>query len=449
MLHPATLRAFKDELMKIAASANEKVEQHHANPNWSQFEKNLKGKKFREAASAHPKSDSKLQAYIKNFGGYLSSKKVLGQVPSRTSAKKHTIKELEGGRLGCSCKDWQYKHSHQGTDCAHIASFKTKPKTKKASIRLTPTVMAAFKGELEKIAARRGLKEIRQAISGGNFAKAQALSKTPGVLKATPLGHHIKDIGQGGEGLASLVAGPEHGLAVRKIYDPGGVASPELIARKEQAGRALQNNPHVARFYGSHEGVGGTAHTMEYVHGQTPTESVGGKRNPAVRAASRGVAKGMRRAGFVGATDVRPSNMIQTPQGAVKAFDYIPTQKKEFISGNERRELSNKLQAMGSRPLAKEVQVPVGDTSVLQKPAPVRMHPHQLTENFFRGTTHGPRIGQFKPLAEMMPQETSLPRTVRPVTGTPKATTVVARPRSLQNIAGPQDATRPMVHPNI
>jgi hypothetical protein len=121
------LPAFYDELTKIAAlspaQAKELVGAHHENKDWPAFEKNLRTKAFRQAVVLHPESDAKLKRYTKALGEFKTSK-VLGVVPSRTSNKLHKIKELPSGRLGCSCKDWQYEHSHRKTDCAHIQEFK-------------------------------------------------------------------------------------------------------------------------------------------------------------------------------------------------------------------------------------------------------------------------------------------------------------------------------------
>ena len=121
------LPSFADELTKIAAlspaQAKELVGAHHENKDWNLFEKNLNNKAFRQAVVLHPESDAKLKRYTKTLGEFKTSK-VLGVVPSRTSNKLHKIKELPSGRLGCSCKDWQYEHSHRKTDCAHIQEFK-------------------------------------------------------------------------------------------------------------------------------------------------------------------------------------------------------------------------------------------------------------------------------------------------------------------------------------
>lgn len=126
------LPSFYDELTKIAArlspaQAAEMVGAHHENKDWKLFEKNLGNKGFRQAVLVHPESDNKLKRYTKTLGEFKNSKDVLGVVPSRTSSKLYKIKQLPNGRLACSCKDWQYAHSHKrskSADCAHIQEFK-------------------------------------------------------------------------------------------------------------------------------------------------------------------------------------------------------------------------------------------------------------------------------------------------------------------------------------
>lgn len=116
-----------DELVKISADlATRKADAFHKTDekNWNKFEKDLRSKGFQTAIVKHKKSDAKLKRYAKAYGGFLTSKDVVSGSPSRSSMKNYTIKRLPDGRLGCGCKDWQYKHSHKGTDCYHIKIFK-------------------------------------------------------------------------------------------------------------------------------------------------------------------------------------------------------------------------------------------------------------------------------------------------------------------------------------
>lgn len=147
-------------LVKISAVVphRQKVEEFHGSleKDWKGFEKNLKAKRFQQAAVEHPGSDEKLKKYIKNFGGYLTSKNVVGVVPSRTSSKMYKVKELPNGRLACNCKDWQYKHSVKNSDCDHIKELK-QGLIKKSSLALIGRGVAAYRSfEKAKDIERRG-----------------------------------------------------------------------------------------------------------------------------------------------------------------------------------------------------------------------------------------------------------------------------------------------------
>lgn len=119
------LRSYIVKIAYVPTTPKMKVEVHHSDSekDWKAFEKNLKSKGFQTAARKHKLSDAKLKRYVKNYGGYLTSKEVVGIVPSRTSGKNYKLKKLPDGRIGCGCKDWQFKHSHKGTDCDHILEF--------------------------------------------------------------------------------------------------------------------------------------------------------------------------------------------------------------------------------------------------------------------------------------------------------------------------------------
>lgn len=127
MLLGPLLPSFLDELEKIAGgSLAKKVRDHLAAPqkDWGQFEKNMKSPRFTAEVRHSPEADEKLKAYASTNNAYLRSKKTVLQIPSRTSGKMYSIRELPDGRLGCSCRDWQYKHSWKGSDCAHVKAAK-------------------------------------------------------------------------------------------------------------------------------------------------------------------------------------------------------------------------------------------------------------------------------------------------------------------------------------
>jgi hypothetical protein len=181
-----------------------------------------------------------------------------------------------------------------------------------------------------KEAARAGLRQISRMVGEGNFAGASQLAKTPGVLKPSAAGSQIQHLGRGGEGLATMVAHPDHGVAVRKLYDPRGISGSEMIGRKEQAGRALGDNPVFSKFLGSSQTPqGGQMHFNEYIQpGQAPTGQAGAQ---SVRHAQTQAQRGLTQAGFAGGKDIREGNMIYDAKaGQHRVIDYMPAQKGEF-----------------------------------------------------------------------------------------------------------------------
>jgi len=73
---------------------------------------------------------------------------------------------------------------------------------------LNTQTLNSFRLEFEKLAARRGLKEIRKLLSMGHGGAADSLARRAGVLKPSAAGSQIKQLGSGAEGVASLVAHP-------------------------------------------------------------------------------------------------------------------------------------------------------------------------------------------------------------------------------------------------
>ena len=196
-------------------------------------------------------------------------------------------------------------------------------------------------------------------VQQGNLAGASALAKAPGVLKPSAAGSQLRHLGTGSEGVATLVAHPEHGVSVRKLYDPRGLATPEMIRRKEEVGRAVGPNPNMAQFYGSAQTPqgGGTMHFSEFVSPQGPHAEPGQSRrtqgpltqNQAAQQTDRADAvektrqqtvkavAGTRR-GYSGAMDVRDANMIWDGQsGRFKTVDYMPVRRGEFYQNSTRR----------------------------------------------------------------------------------------------------------------
>lgn len=130
---------------------------------------------------------------------------------------------------------------------------------------------------IEKIAARRGLKEIRKMVESGDIEGANRLAITPGVIKKTHAGSQVKPLGAGTEGGATLMAHPKRGLDVEKLIDPKGImgdisapsgATPALH-RREWLQHRLKGGPDLAEFQGARLTPGGLrSQRYEYVHGK-------------------------------------------------------------------------------------------------------------------------------------------------------------------------------------
>lgn len=184
-----------------------------------------------------------------------------------------------------------------------------------------------------KEAARAGLKQISKMVGQGNLAGASSLATTPGVLKPSAAGSQIRHLGRGSEGLATMVAHPEHGVAVRKLYDPRGISSPEMIARKGEVGKAIGNNPDFATFRGSAQTPHGqgTMHFSEFV---PPAKGTTGNDawTPQNLATSQRAHKTLGGLGYEG-HDIRPGNMVQDARtGQNKLIDYMPGRSGEMSS---------------------------------------------------------------------------------------------------------------------
>lgn len=198
--------------------------------------------------------------------------------------------------------------------------------------------IAAFRDEMVKISARRGMKEIAKYVSKGLLGDASRLARTPGVVRPSAAGSAIKDLGMGGEGLATMVAHPQHGVAVRKLYNPTGLSSPVMIARKEIAGRAIGKNPHVAEFLGSASTPRGQSmHFNEYIPGQAPSSSRAVRNSREFNQSRGGAVQAIRDAGFRGGEDIRPGNMIRDSRtNRLKTIDYLPSREGEFAKAPSR-----------------------------------------------------------------------------------------------------------------
>jgi hypothetical protein len=143
-----------------------------SDPNWNEFEKNLRTKGFQRAVVEHPQADDKLKRYVKNYGGYLTSKDVIAKEPSETKpGKTYAIKKV-GKRTACGCGDWQYKKSHGGGDCKHIAKYKKSTMTK-----LSEQVKRAFAEDLLHASTLVAAKKVRAAKKNQLGLQTNALNQ--------------------------------------------------------------------------------------------------------------------------------------------------------------------------------------------------------------------------------------------------------------------------------
>ncbi len=128
MLLSPLLPSFVTEFVKLSATKSmQRANAFHKAEvkDWPGFESDLKNKHFQKAMLKHDGTDAKLQKYVKNFGGSLTSKSVIAIAPSRTDKKQeYKIKVLPTGRLSCECRDWQYHHSVRKSDCDHIKAVR-------------------------------------------------------------------------------------------------------------------------------------------------------------------------------------------------------------------------------------------------------------------------------------------------------------------------------------
>jgi hypothetical protein len=165
------ISAFCDELEKLGASVAQKLETHLAAEikDWKAFEKNLKSPRFAAEVRRSDGADQKLKDYVTANNEYLRSKNIVMQVPSREAGRVYNVKELPGGRLGCGCKDWQYKCSWKGTDCRHVMAAK-------AGMKKTSSAFARGAG-----AAHLFVKAQKKAEEGKDAKRAVKMTHATGM----------------------------------------------------------------------------------------------------------------------------------------------------------------------------------------------------------------------------------------------------------------------------
>lgn len=156
---------------KLTAAA--KVENHHSSDvkDWKAFEKNFRSKAFKKAVEIHPASDDKLKRYVAANHKYRNSRKPVDTAMSSTGQKAYEIRVLKDGALGCGCKDWQYKKSHGGKDCKHIATYRAAnhqtPPIKVASIIAGANLARQFGKAEDAMKKGKKMEENRKRLHRG------------------------------------------------------------------------------------------------------------------------------------------------------------------------------------------------------------------------------------------------------------------------------------------
>ena len=207
--------------------------------------------------------------------------------------------------------------------------------------------------------------------AAGNALRSRAdrLAKTPGVLKPSAAGSQMKGglLGRGSEGVVTAVADPQYGLAARKLYDPRGMSSAELIRRKDVAGKAIGKSEDVAGYFGQRATPAGGGQ-MQFneliprgpapkvnrpaggigpVHRPTYDDAI--KASPDYDAAKERIRQTYGKAGFGDAQDVRAANMVRDPRsGKLRAVDVIPAREGEFLSQADRKLLNYRENQLGA-----------------------------------------------------------------------------------------------------
>ena len=223
----------------------------------------------------------------------------------------------------------------------------------------SPAEFDAFSDEMLKIAnaltrwAARQHGKAQAAFKAGNpeegaalLGKIDEIAKTPGALKPTAAGRQLNIRGVGGrgsEGVVNPVVDSEFGLAARKLYDPQGISSKELIKRKDVAGKALGKNKEVAEYYGQRATPqgDGTMQFSELVPSAPGSSSRAIARSPDYQAAKDNAAAAYKKhTPYAEPQDVRAANMIRDARtGKLRTVDAIPGKTDEFLPQNMRKGL--------------------------------------------------------------------------------------------------------------
>ena len=162
-----------------------------------------------------------------------------------------------------------------------------------------------------------------------NPIDAAAPTTPPGGLARHPRYRLVRPLGTGGMGVVWLAEHTVMGRAVAlKVIHPAHLTRPGAVERFRREGRAAArlNHANIVTAFDADEAGGTHFLVMEYVPGETLLEVVRrgalsvGEACRAVRDAARGLAHA-HAAGLVH-RDIKPGNLIRTPDGTVKVLDF-------------------------------------------------------------------------------------------------------------------------------
>lgn len=146
---------------------------------WRVIPRYAQSKEFVNAVQRHPAADEDLKRHVLSMHE-LGKGRVLGKVKSSVgSGKTYEIRNIPGGRKGCTCNAWRYKGSIDPSyKCKHIKAFEA-GMTKVSSISVQTR---AFADELEKILDKR--REARadhdEKVNGGPWSDMLLQDEAPG-----------------------------------------------------------------------------------------------------------------------------------------------------------------------------------------------------------------------------------------------------------------------------
>jgi len=160
------------------AAQKRRVASHVDKPDWNRFVGFSKSKDFVKTLERSGKADKKTVQHAKSMHD-LQHAPIVGKVVSKSdSAKKYEVRQLPGGKLGCTCGDWRYKGSvNPGYECKHIKTLKA-GKMKTAEFR---DRTAAFFDELSKIdrARKKQNEEGQNRSTGRPFSNLLTQNEEP------------------------------------------------------------------------------------------------------------------------------------------------------------------------------------------------------------------------------------------------------------------------------